>query len=82
MRVNRPHLIRETATVVIVSNDGIPVLTGRNRRRTDRPRSGRVTVVKVDARVMRTALELADGDPSRLRIHEDGSVTVENGPRA
>ena len=40
-----------------------------------------VTVRKINHLVMKTAMELADGDPSRLVINDDDSVTVLNNPR-
>jgi len=39
------------------------------------------TVRKINHLVMKTAMELADGDPSRLVINDDDSVTVLNNPR-
>ena len=42
------------------------------------PRVSRVRQTKIDKEVMRVALKLAKGDRSRLKLHNDGSVTVMN----
>lgn len=53
---------------------------GHRRRGTERrPRTSKVTTVKVNPAVMTYALRLADGDASRLVLHADGTVTVTNG---
>ena len=46
--------------------------------RDERRKSGPVETVRPDPGLWREALFLADGDASRLRIEEDGSVTVRN----
>ena len=42
------------------------------------PRVSRVKQTKIAKEVMRVALKLANGDRSRLKLHNDGSVTVMN----
>jgi hypothetical protein len=37
-----------------------------------------VTVRRPDPEVWRQALELADGDPRRVEVRDDGSVVVHN----
>lgn len=44
--------------------------------RTRRTRSAEVVVSRVDARVWATALELAEGDVSRLIVRSETAVTV------
>jgi hypothetical protein len=51
------------------------------RAYTRRAKTVTVKTVKVDPRVMATALELAGGDHNRLTIGTDGSVVVWNHPR-
>ncbi|WP_157446654.1 hypothetical protein [Cellulosimicrobium sp. TH-20] len=40
-----------------------------------------VTVKNVHPAALAHALRIADGDRSRLRFHDDGTVTVENAAR-
>lgn len=37
-----------------------------------------VTTVRINPVVMKKALELADGDPTRLKLSRDGTVVVKN----
>lgn len=37
-----------------------------------------VTVTRPDPQVWQTALQLAEGDPSRCHVEPDGTVTVRN----
>ena len=53
----------------------------RRRRRSPRRRASAVIVRQVDPRVMRYALMATGGDPSRIQIHPDGSVTILNRSR-
>lgn len=43
---------------------------------------GPVSVRRIPEAALDAALILADGDASRLRFEDDGSVTVANAPRA
>lgn len=52
------------------------------RKYTRRPKAVTVSIsVRVDARIMAKAMELAGGDYTRLTIEDDGSVIVWNHPR-
>jgi hypothetical protein len=51
---------------------------GAMRHRKPRRRPERVEVVRVDHRVMKTALQIAKGDASRLRIISATEVEVRN----
>lgn len=68
--------VRETAAVTVT---GTP---GRLHVRSRRPRRAAITgttaVVRIDPRVLATALELAGDDPARITLWPDGSVTVHN----
>lgn len=48
----------------------------RRKRRTPRTANGKVEVVKVDARIMKTALRIAGGDASRITIISRTRVEV------
>jgi hypothetical protein len=52
----------------------LPVAASVNSTR----RSSAVTVRRPDPEVWRQALELADGDPRRVEVRDDGSVVVHN----
>jgi hypothetical protein len=51
----------------------------RTRKPTNHPLPTNTT--RIPGEVMRVALSLAEGDPARLQMHRDGSVTVLNGRR-
>ena len=65
--------VRHTASVH-VTRAARPLY--RRRRTPDRSPAPRV--VRVPEEVLRVATELAEGDPARLRLNHDGSVTVVN----
>jgi hypothetical protein len=47
-----------------------------------KPKSGPVTVLLVDPKVWRHALDMADGDVRRLQIVDETTVVIHNGPAA
>lgn len=51
------------------------------RRRRSRRKTEPVTVCRVDALLMAVAVDMADGDRSRVRILGPTTVLVENRPR-
>lgn len=46
-----------------------------------RTQAPELTIRRPDAQVWQQALLLADGDPHRIEVHDDGSVIVRNRPR-
>jgi hypothetical protein len=67
--------------VVVVLDGTGRIVQVAGRRTTTTTTTTPVQVRAVDTRVLHTALQLAGGDPSRLRFEDDGAVTVANGPR-
>lgn len=75
---------RERQVWVRLGRGGRIVSVARTRpyTRDDAPVSGQVSVQRIPEAALDAALRLADGDASRLRFHDDGSVTVANAPRS
>ncbi|HET8708654.1 MAG TPA: hypothetical protein VFL85_00055 [Candidatus Saccharimonadales bacterium] len=45
-----------------------------------RRKGAEINVQKIDPAIMEVALELAQNDPRRIELNDDGSVTVKNNP--
>jgi hypothetical protein len=65
---------------IVRAADAPPPIPSR-RRPSPVPAAGGVELVRISSVVMAAALELAGGDPRRLVLNADGSVTVLNGVR-
>lgn len=80
--MNRNRRIREAAVVIVeTAVDGSDVRPAPKPGQRAQGRTGSTRVRRVDAEVLRVALERAGGDYRRLRFLEDGSVLVANAPR-
>jgi hypothetical protein len=47
-------------------------------KHTKGPKSGKVETTKINPRVMKKALQIVNGDATRLRINKDGTVDIKN----
>jgi hypothetical protein len=76
------RVVGEGGTTTMRAADAPPPIPSR-RRPTPAPSSatGGAELVRIKSAVMRAALLIADGDPRRLVLNADGSVTVLNGVR-
>jgi len=71
--------MRANVTALTLTDGKVPQLT-REPRASPAP-AQEVEARKVPREALRRALELAQGDPSRLTFDADGTVTVNNRPR-
>ena len=75
--------VRDSLWLVIIDGNRVRTILGKQPRFDDDSRGApeAVRVVRVPHAAVTHALHLADGDVGRLRLEDDGSVTVANATR-